>query len=227
MTTQTIDASATAQASNASDAEILLEVKNLKMYFPVTSGIFFQRKIADVKAVDDVSFFIRRGETLGLVGESGCGKTTTGRCILQLYKPTEGDIIFEGEDLNALEGRAMREMRRKVQVIFQDPYGSLNPRMTCGDIVGEPLIVHKLTSSKQEYRDRVTELLQTVGTEPLYGGPLPARVQRRSAPAHRHSARAWRSTPASSSATSLCPRSTCPFRRRSSTCSKTCKTSSG
>ena len=143
------------------------------MYFPVTSGIFFQRKIADVKAVDDVSFFIRKGETLGLVGESGCGKTTTGRCILQLYKPTEGDIIFEGEDLNALDGRAMSEMRRKVQVIFQDPYGSLNPRMTCGDIVGEPLIVHKLTSSKQEYRDRVTELLQTVGLNPYMADRYP------------------------------------------------------
>ena len=163
----------TTQARNANDNEVLLEVRNLKMYFPVTSGVFFQRKVADIKAVDDVSFFIRRGETLGLVGESGCGKTTTGRCILQLYKPTEGDIIFEGEDLNALEGRAMREMRRKVQVIFQDPYGSLNPRMTCGDIVGEPLIVHKLTSSKQEYRNRVTELLQTVGLNPYMADRYP------------------------------------------------------
>ena len=170
-TTQTQTQSA--RNGGAADEEILLDVRNLKMYFPVTSGIFFQRKVADIKAVDDVSFSIRRGETLGLVGESGCGKTTTGRCILQLYKPTEGDIIFEGENLNTLDGRSMREMRRKVQVIFQDPYGSLNPRMTCGDIVGEPLIVHKLTSSKSEYRERVTELLQTVGLNPYMADRYP------------------------------------------------------
>ena len=152
---------------------ILLEVRNLKMHFPVTSGILFQRKIADIKAVDDISFFIRKGETLGLVGESGCGKTTTGRCILQLYKPTSGDIIFEGQDLNHLDSSAMRAMRRKMQVIFQDPYGSLNPRMTCGDIVGEPLEVHKLTSGKGEYRDRVSELLQVVGLNPFMSDRYP------------------------------------------------------
>ncbi|MCI0796232.1 MAG: ATP-binding cassette domain-containing protein, partial [Chloroflexi bacterium] len=143
------------------------------MYFPVTSGVIFQRKIADVKAVDGISFFIRKGETLGLVGESGCGKTTTGRCILQLYKATEGEIMFEGQDLNMLGGKAMREMRKKVQVIFQDPYGSLNPRMTCGDIVGEPLIVHKLTSGKGEFRDRVSELLQIVGLNPYMADRYP------------------------------------------------------
>ena len=155
------------------DNEILLEVKNLKMYFPVTSGVIFQRKIADVKAVDDVSFFIRKGETLGLVGESGCGKTTTGRCILQLYKATAGEITFEGRNLNELGGRQMREMRKKIQVIFQDPYGSLNPRMTCGDIVGEPLKVHKLTKGKGEYRDRVSELLQVVGLNPYMADRYP------------------------------------------------------
>ena len=160
-------------ARNVKDNEILLEVKNLKMYFPVTSGVIFQRKIADVKAVDGISFFIRKGETLGLVGESGCGKTTTGRCILQLYKATEGEIMFEGQDLNTLGGKAMREMRKKVQVIFQDPYGSLNPRMTCGDIVGEPLIVHKLTSGKGEFRDRVSELLQIVGLNPYMADRYP------------------------------------------------------
>ncbi|MCI0770926.1 MAG: dipeptide ABC transporter ATP-binding protein [Chloroflexi bacterium] len=160
-------------ARNVKDNEILLEVKNLKMYFPVTSGVIFQRKIADVKAVDGISFFIRKGETLGLVGESGCGKTTTGRCILQLYKATEGEIMFEGQDLNMLGGKAMREMRKKVQVIFQDPYGSLNPRMTCGDIVGEPLIVHKLTSGKGEFRDRVSELLQIVGLNPYMADRYP------------------------------------------------------
>ena len=160
-------------ARDVKDNEILLEVKNLKMYFPVTSGVIFQRKIADVKAVDGISFFIRKGETLGLVGESGCGKTTTGRCILQLYKATEGEIMFEGQDLNTLGGKAMREMRKKVQVIFQDPYGSLNPRMTCGDIVGEPLIVHKLTSGKGEFRDRVSELLQIVGLNPYMADRYP------------------------------------------------------
>ena len=153
--------------------DVLLEVRNLKMHFPVTSGILFQRKIADIKAVDDISFTIKRGETLGLVGESGCGKTTTGRCILQLYKPTSGEIVFEGQDLGELGGSSMRAMRRKMQVIFQDPYGSLNPRMTCGDIVGEPLTVHKLTSNKGEYRDRVAELLQVVGLNPYMGDRYP------------------------------------------------------
>jgi oligopeptide transport system ATP-binding protein len=156
-----------------SDQETLLEVKNLKMYFPVTSGIIFQRTIAEVKAVDDVTFSIRKGETLGLVGESGCGKTTTGRCILQLYKPTGGDVFFEGRSLNDLDNRSMREMRKKIQVIFQDPYGSLNPRMTCGDIVGEPLIVHKLTSGKGEFRDKVADLLQTVGLNPYMADRYP------------------------------------------------------
>ncbi len=153
--------------------DVLLEVNNLKMYFPVTSGILLQRKVADVKAVDDVSFLIRKGETLGLVGESGCGKTTTGRAILQLYKPTAGDVVFEGQVLNNLSSGAMRAMRRKMQIIFQDPYGSLNPRMTCGDIVGEPLKVHKMTSSRGEYRDRVTELLTVVGLNPYMGDRYP------------------------------------------------------
>ena len=161
------------RASRAPSDEVLLEVRNLAMYFPVTSGIIFQRTVGHVKAVDGVSFSIRRGETLGLVGESGCGKTTTGRCILQLYKPTTGDVFFEGENLNELDGSAMRAMRRKIQVIFQDPYGSLNPRMTCGDIVGEPLVVHKLTSGKGEYRDRVAELLQVVGLNPYMADRYP------------------------------------------------------
>ena len=157
----------------AATGETLLEVKNMKMYFPVTSGIIFQKKVADVKAVDNVSFTIARGETLGLVGESGCGKTTTGRAILQLYKPTAGDVIFDGTRLNDLDNSSMRAMRRQMQIIFQDPYGSLNPRMTCGDIVGEPLIVHKLTSGKGEYRDRVDELLQTVGLNPYMADRYP------------------------------------------------------
>ncbi len=154
-------------------AEILVEVKNLKMYFPVTSGLIFQHVVADIKAVDDVSFFIRKGETLGLVGESGCGKTTTGRCILQLYKPTAGEIFFEGKNLIEMGSGEMRAMRRQMQIIFQDPYGSLNPRMTCGDIVGEPLIVHKLTHGKGEYRDEVTRLLETVGLNPYMADRYP------------------------------------------------------
>ena len=167
---QTQDKTAT---STTEAGDVLLEVKDLKMYFPVTSGIIFQKKVADVKAVDGVTFSIKKGETLGLVGESGCGKTTTGRAILQLYKPTEGHVIFEGQDLTELKGSEMRAMRRKIQVIFQDPYGSLNPRMTCGDIVGEPLTVHKLTSSKGEYRDRVAELLEITGLNPYMADRYP------------------------------------------------------
>ena len=160
-------------AEPQTDDDALLTVRDLKKYFPVTSGVLFQRKVAEVKAVDDVSFSIRKGETLGLVGESGSGKTTIGRCILQLYKPTSGDVIFEGQRLNDLSAKAMRPVRRRMQVIFQDPYGSLNPRMTCGDIIGEPLIVHKLTSGKGEYRDRIAELLQLVGLNPYMADRYP------------------------------------------------------
>ena len=152
---------------------VLVDVKNLKMYFPVTAGIVFQRAVAHIKAVDDVSFFVRRGETLGLVGESGCGKTTTGRCILQLYKPTGGEIFFEGQELNRMNTRQMRTMRRQMQVIFQDPYSSLNPRMTAGNIIGEPLVVHGLVKSKEEYRERVGELLQNVGLNPYMADRFP------------------------------------------------------
>ncbi len=153
--------------------DVLLEVKNLKMHFPVTSGMIFQRTVAHVKAVDDVSFTVKRGETLGLVGESGCGKTTTGRCILQLYKPTAGEIIFEGRDLTKLNTKQMRTMRREMQVIFQDPYSSLNPRMTAGNIIGEPLIVHGLVNGKAEYRERVAELLMNVGLNPYMADRFP------------------------------------------------------
>jgi oligopeptide transport system ATP-binding protein len=153
--------------------DILLEVNNLKMYFPVTAGIIMQRTVAEIKAVDDVSFFIKKGETLGLVGESGCGKTTTGRCILRLYEPTGGQVTYDGQNLQEMSSGEMRRMRRQMQIIFQDPYGSLNPRMTCGDIVGEPLIVHKLTSGKGEYRDRVTELLTVVGLNPYMADRYP------------------------------------------------------
>ena len=155
------------------ERDVLLETRSLGMSFPVTSGLVFQRKVAEVKAVNNVTLSIRRGETLGLVGESGSGKTTLGRCILQLYKPTAGEVIFDGERLNGLSVAAMRPIRRKMQVIFQDPYGSLNPRMTCGDIIGEPLIVHKLTSSKAEYQERIAELLTLVGLNPYMADRYP------------------------------------------------------
>jgi oligopeptide transport system ATP-binding protein len=146
------------------DNNILVDVKNIRMYFPVLAGVM-RRRITDVKAVDDVSFFIRKGETLGLVGESGCGKTTLGRCILQLYRITSGEVTFDGVDLTKLRGEALRKMRRNMQLIFQDPYASLDPRMTAGDIIGEPLLEHNLVKGKA-YKDRVAELLRMVELEP-------------------------------------------------------------
>lgn len=136
------------------------------MYFPIKRGVI-QRTVGYVHAVDDVSFEVRKGETLGLVGESGCGKTTTGRTILQLYPATEGKVIFEGKDLVKLRGEEMRQMRRKIQMIFQDPYASLNPRMTVEQIVGEPLIVHGLYRGN-EIREKVKSLLTQVGLNPAY-----------------------------------------------------------
>jgi len=171
MTTMPETAASSAAASNNDD--VLLEVKDLKMYFPVSSGMLFQRTVAYVKAVDGLSFTVKRGETLGLVGESGCGKTTTGRCILQLYKPTGGQVIFEGQDLTQLKTKQMRAMRREMQVIFQDPYSSLNPRMTAGNIIGEPLIVHGLVKGKVEYREKVADLLQNVGLNPYMADRFP------------------------------------------------------
>jgi oligopeptide transport system ATP-binding protein len=144
----------------------LLEVEHLKKYFPIRKGIF-SRVVGQVKAVDDVSFAIRLGETLGLVGESGCGKTTTGRAILRLIEPSEGKVRFEGTDLLGLQGNALRKMRRKMQIIFQDPYSSLNPRMTVGSIVGEGLAIHKLAKGK-ERQERVAALLHEVGLDPQY-----------------------------------------------------------
>ena len=155
------------------DTGNLVDVNNLVKYFPVRKGIVIQRHVADVKAVDDVSFFIRSGETLGMVGESGCGKTTVARTMLQLYRPTSGTVTFQGNDLSTLKGKSLRDARREMQMIFQDPYGSLNPRMNCGNIIGEPLIVHKLTTSRNEYRDQVAELLTTVGLAPYMASRFP------------------------------------------------------
>ena len=158
--------------TQSTDTRTLLEVKNLQMHYPITTGLFARNNGA-VKAVDDVSFTIARGETLGLVGESGCGKTSMARCIVQLYKPTSGEVLFDGEDLAKLKGGKMRAMYRRVQFIFQDPYGSLDPRMTCGDIIGEPLKVHKLTKGKDAYRARVSELLTLVGLNPYMANRFP------------------------------------------------------
>ncbi|HMD88685.1 MAG TPA: dipeptide ABC transporter ATP-binding protein [Anaerolineaceae bacterium] len=155
-----------------SPQEALLKVDHLVKYFPITRGIVFQRQIGAVHAVDDVSFEVRKGETLGLVGESGCGKSTTGRTILQLYRPTSGHVYYEDHDLVKIKSEELRKMRRKMQMIFQDPYASLNPRMTVGEIVGEPLLVHHLASHKQA-DERVAELLKLVGLNPAYADRYP------------------------------------------------------
>ena len=170
MTTKT---KKTTKKKTTKNDDILVNVENLKMYFPVTSGVIMQRVVGQVKAVDNVSFFVKKGETLGLVGESGCGKTTTGRAVLQLYKPTSGKVQFNGQELTELNANEMRAMRKEVQIIFQDPYGSLNPRMSAGDIIGEPLKVHKLVSNKKEYQEKVAELLSVVGLSPYMADRYP------------------------------------------------------
>src|SRR5689334_6165978 len=140
----------------------LLRVKNLKKYFPIRGGLF-SREVARVHAVDDLTFDLMKGETLGLVGESGCGKSTTGRCILRLIEPTAGEVWFDDKNVTTLDKRSLRHLRRDMQIIFQDPYASLNPRMTVGSIIGEALVIHKLAKSKREREERVVHLLETVG----------------------------------------------------------------
>lgn len=151
--------------------EVLLHVDDLKMHFPIYRGVF-QRQVGAVRAVDGVSFDVKRGETLGLVGESGCGKSTTGRTILQLYKPTAGAVTFDGTDLVRLKGEQMRQMRRKMQMIFQDPYASLNPRMTVAQLVGEPLMVHNVATGA-EINERVAHLLELVNLNPAFASRYP------------------------------------------------------
>jgi peptide/nickel transport system ATP-binding protein len=141
----------------------LLEIENLKVWFPIKSGIFLDRHVGDVRAVDDVTFQIRRGETLGLVGESGCGKSTVGRALLRLYKPTAGRIVFDGQDITNLGEGEMRPLRRRMQIVFQDPFASLNPRHSVARIVGEPLKVHGLSGGRKPLGRRVRELLEIVG----------------------------------------------------------------
>ena len=150
----------------------LLEVKNLKVHFPVKHGVF-SRVNAWVKAVDDVSLTVTPGETVGLVGESGCGKTTLGRAIIRLLEPTAGSVTFEGEDITTLEGAALRERRRRFQMIFQDPVGSLNPRMTVGQIIGEALDIHHLVADEQAREQRIGKLLKDVGLDPQHAQRYP------------------------------------------------------
>jgi oligopeptide transport system ATP-binding protein len=150
----------------------LLTVTNLVKHFPVRSGVLFERVVDQVRAVDDVSFEIAEGETLGLVGESGSGKSTTGYCVLQLLKPTSGSIRFDGKELTALGREDLRRMRREMQIVFQDPYASLDPRMTVGNIVAEPLVVHSI-GTKKDRRARVRELLDVVGFDPGYTNRYP------------------------------------------------------
>ena len=166
MTTQTT------QPETRVTGDTLLSVRNLVKHFPITRGILIQKQVGAVKAVDGVSFDVRRGETLGLVGESGCGKSTTGRLILRLIEPTAGSVAFEGKDLLSLPPPQMRLMRREMQIIFQNPYASLDPRMTIGDSIAEPLRVHKLMDSKGIIK-RVQELLDRVGLSPTYSGRYP------------------------------------------------------
>jgi oligopeptide transport system ATP-binding protein len=156
----------TTERKNGSTASTLVQVRGLKMYFPIRRGLL-QKKVGDVKAVDGLDFDILSGETLGLVGESGCGKSTTGRAILQLYHPTAGKVDFQGKDLTQLKGEDLRKQRRQMQMIFQDPYASLNPRMTVGSIVSEPMEVHNI-GTKAERLDRVRELLKVVGLNPYF-----------------------------------------------------------
>lgn len=157
----------TAPTSRSDGKHVLVEVTNLKKHFPIKSGILVQREVAAVKAVDGVSFKIYEGETLGLVGESGCGKSTTGRTILQLYRATSGSVKYDGTEITELKGESMRRMRREMQMIFQDPYASLNPRMSVGRIVSEPLVVHNI-GTRKERDERVADLLEMVGLNPYF-----------------------------------------------------------
>jgi oligopeptide/dipeptide ABC transporter ATP-binding protein len=154
------------------EQQTLLDVRNLKMYFPLTRGMVFQRVVGHIRAVDDVSFQIERGQTLGLVGESGSGKTTIARTLVRLYQPTGGTMLFSGEDLATLKGEELRSVRRRIQMIFQDPYASLNPRFTIGALIAEPMQIYG-TGSREEIQERVQDLLRVVGLRPEYSDRYP------------------------------------------------------
>lgn len=154
------------------ETQILLQVRDLKKYFPITQGIVFQKEIGAIKAVDNVTFDIYRGETLGLVGESGCGKTTTGRTIIQLYRPTAGQVFYDSIDLTQIKGKELRDFRKRMQMIFQDPFASLNPRWTISRIIAEPLKVHKINQGKSKF-EKVEELLELVRLNSSYMNRYP------------------------------------------------------
>ena len=166
-------AAATAPAPRGGAAEPIVQVRDLVKHFPLTSGIFFRRQIGAVRAVDGVSFEIRRGEALGLVGETGCGKSTTAKLIMRLLQATSGEVLFEGEDITRLKGARLKELRRDMQMIFQDPYSSLNPRKTIGSIIAEPFAIHGLEKDKAKRKRTVRELMETVGLNPEHYNRYP------------------------------------------------------
>ncbi|MCS7072198.1 MAG: dipeptide/oligopeptide/nickel ABC transporter ATP-binding protein, partial [Anaerolinea sp.] len=168
MSSPVIESQRAAGTPEANGRKVVLKVRNLKKYFPINAGIILQRQVGAVKAVDDISFDVYEGETLGLVGESGCGKSTTGRTVLQLYRPTSGSVEFEGRELTTMPAAELRRMRRRMQMIFQDPFASLNPRMTVGQIVGEGLAVHEPGLAPAERARRVERALTALGLEPAH-----------------------------------------------------------
>lgn len=153
-------------ATNQNEGENVLEVRDLVRHFPLTQGIIIKRRVGEIKAVDGVSFDLKRGETLGIVGESGCGKSTLAKLLMRLEQPTSGEVRYKGENIYELGGRALRRVRRNIQIVFQDPYSSLNPRMTVGDIIGEPFKIHPDAAPKGSRQKRVQELLEVVGLNP-------------------------------------------------------------
>jgi oligopeptide transport system ATP-binding protein len=160
------------EAGTNGQADVLVDVQNLKMYFPIRRGLLVERVVGHVHAVDDISFHVRKGETLGLVGESGCGKSTTGRAVLQIYKPTAGKVMFNGVDVTKASGKDLRHYRRNMQMIFQDPFASLDPRMTVGGIIAEPLEIHNLAKGKEK-EEKVREMLRVVGLNPYFANRYP------------------------------------------------------
>ena len=211
--------------TNGGGGRTLVEIDDVRVWFPIRSGILLDRHVGDVKAVDGVTLTIERGETLGLVGESGCGKSTLGRALIRLYEPTSGRIVFDGRDITSASDREMRDVRRRMQMVFQDPYASLNPRHSVSRMVGEPLRVHGIASGK-EITTRVNQLLEVVGLPADAADRYPHEFSGDSVSASA-SLELWRSTRSSSCAMSRFPLWTCRFKPRSSTCSRASSPSSG